>query len=51
MSRPLISYPFPVKGDAVASLYLPVDLTVAEAERLKRYIETLVIVQTKEGKL
>lgn len=37
----LISYPIPIRGE-VGSLYLPIGLTRAEAERLKAIIDTLV---------
>jgi hypothetical protein len=39
----LIAYPFPLRASRIVNLYLPVDLTLAEAKRLGRFLESLSI--------
>lgn len=39
----LIAYPFPLLTGRIVNLYLPVDLTLADAKRLSRFIESLSI--------
>lgn len=38
-----ISYPFPLRPNLVVQLYLPLDLTKEEAERIAVYIKTLAL--------
>lgn len=37
----LIAYPFPLRAGRIVNLYLPVDLTLSEAKRLGRFLESL----------
>ena len=39
----LISYPFPLRPGKVVNLYLPIDLTVTEARRLGRFLESISV--------
>jgi len=42
-SNDLITYPFPLRVGKMAYLYLPIDLTLIEAKRLGKYLESLSI--------
>jgi len=44
----LIRYPFPVRKDLSATLFLPGDLSPAEAKRLTTFILTLAISEDAE---
>ena len=54
MSRPdlRITYPFPLRGDFIAHVDLPFDLTAAEAERVATFVRAIPLddaARTKEG--
>ena len=42
----LISYPIPIRN-LMAALYLPLNLTQEEADRIKKYVDTLVTEKEK----
>ncbi len=50
-SSDLITYPFPLRAGKIVHLYLPIDLTLAEAKRLGRYLETLSIDSIEDTKV
>lgn len=39
---PLMTYPFPIRFQQIAKVVVPCDMTKREAQRLIRYIESLV---------
>ncbi len=39
----LITYPFPLRAGKIVHLYLPIDLTLQEAKRLGKYLESLSV--------
>ncbi len=39
----LIAYPFPLRTDTIVKLYLPTDISLSEAKRLGRFLESLSI--------
>ncbi len=44
-SAKLIGFPFPMTNGVIATLYLPQSITPSDAERLRAFIQTLVIEQ------
>ncbi len=45
----LISLPFPMSNGTLASLYLPINITEEDANRLSKFISSLVIKGNKDG--
>src|SRR5215471_227360 len=45
----LVVYPFPVRADLFAELKLPADLTLTEARRMGRFLETIAISDDDHG--
>lgn len=44
-----VAFPFPLSNGKFAQLYMPQDMTIADAKRLKRMINALYINQKKNA--